>query len=71
MIAHSWYDYSGRRREGSEPVQRRDDAPLYTGPKPPFERLDVAQKYSWGKSPRYDGAAMEVGPLARMLVRLH
>ena len=26
------------------------------------------QKYSWLKSPRYDGAAMEVGPLARMLV---
>jgi hydrogenase large subunit len=25
-------------------------------------------KYSWLKAPRYDGNAMEVGPLARMLV---
>jgi Ni,Fe-hydrogenase I large subunit len=30
--------------------------------------LDVAKKKSWLKSPRYDGAPMEVGPLARMLV---
>jgi Ni,Fe-hydrogenase I large subunit len=42
--------------------------PHYTGPKPPYERLDTAGKYSWLKSPRYDGAPMEVGPLARMLV---
>jgi [NiFe] hydrogenase large subunit/hydrogenase large subunit len=42
--------------------------PHYTGPKPPYQLLDVAQKYSWLKSPRYDGQAMEVGPLARMLV---
>ena len=42
--------------------------PTYTGPEPPFERLDTAAKYSWLKSPRYDGLPMEVGPLARMLV---
>ena len=38
------------------------------GPKPPYERLDTNAKYSWLKSPRYDGEPMEVGPLARMLV---
>ena len=32
------------------------------------DRLDTDGKYSWLKSPRYDGLAMEVGPLSRMLV---
>ena len=45
-----------------------ETAPNYTGPKPPYERLDTDKKYSWLKSPRYDGEPMEVGPLARMLV---
>jgi len=30
--------------------------------------LKTEGKYSWIKSPRYDGKAMEVGPLARMVV---
>ena len=67
QIAHSWYDYSVGDDKGLNPFQG-ETSPHYTGPKPPFERLDTAQKYSWLKSPRYDGAAMEVGPLARMLV---
>ena len=40
----------------------------WTGPTPPFEELNTDAKYSWLKSPRYDGQVMEVGPLARMLV---
>ena len=40
----------------------------YTGPKPPYEQLDVEQKYSWLKTPRWKDHAMEVGPLARLLV---
>jgi hydrogenase large subunit len=40
----------------------------YTGPKPPYEHLDVEQKYSWLKTPRWKGQPMEVGPLARMVV---
>jgi Ni,Fe-hydrogenase I large subunit len=67
QIAHSWYDYSVGDDKGLNPF-KGETSPHYTGPKPPFERLDVAQKYSWGKSPRYDGEAMEVGPLARMLI---
>jgi len=35
---------------------------------PPYEFLNVEQKYSWLKSPRYDDKPMEVGPLARTLV---
>jgi Ni,Fe-hydrogenase I large subunit len=67
QVAHSWYDYSIGADKALHPFQG-ETSPHYTGPKPPYERLDVAQKYSWLKSPRYDGAAMEVGPLARMLV---
>ena len=67
QIARSWYDYSGGNEQALNPFQGETN-PHYTGPKPPFERLEVAQKYSWVKSPRYDGEPMEVGPLARMLI---
>ena len=33
-------------------------------------RVDKADAYSWIKSPRYDSTAMEVGPLARILISL-
>ncbi len=66
-IRHSWYEYEGGDGAGKHPSQG-ETKPKYTGPKPPYERLDTAAKYSWLKSPRYDGLAMEVGPLARMLV---
>jgi Ni,Fe-hydrogenase I large subunit len=66
-VAHSWYDYSVGDDKGLNPFQG-ETAPHYTGPKPPYERLELAQKYSWVKSPRYDGQAMEVGPLARTLI---
>ena len=42
--------------------------PKYSGPKPPYDFLDVDKKYSWLKTPRYQGMPMEVGPLARMVV---
>jgi len=67
QIAHSWYDYSVGDERALNPF-RGETSPHYTGPKPPYERLDVTKKYSWLKSPRYDDAPMEVGPLARMLV---
>ncbi|HTW35741.1 MAG TPA: nickel-dependent hydrogenase large subunit [Rhizomicrobium sp.] len=66
-ITHSWYDYSVGDAEGLNPF-KGETTPHFTGPKPPYERLEVNRKYSWLKSPRYDGAPMEVGPLARMLV---
>ncbi len=42
--------------------------PKYTGPKPPYQQLDEKGTYSWLKTPRWRGHAVEVGPLARMLV---
>jgi len=67
FIAHSWYDYDGGDQVGKHPWAGETRL-HYTGPKPPYEQLDVAAKYSWLKTPRWRGHAMEVGPLARLLV---
>jgi len=66
-IKHSWYDYAGGDGQALHPFDG-ETQPHYTGPKPPFDRLEVDGKYSWLKAPRYDGLPMEVGPLSRMLV---
>ncbi len=66
-IAHSWYEYSDGNQAGRHPSVG-ETKPKYSGPQPPFEYLDVEQKYSWLKAPRYQDKAMEVGPLARTLV---
>jgi Ni,Fe-hydrogenase I large subunit len=66
-IQHSWYEYAGGDAAALHP-SKGETRPRFTGPKPPFERLDTAAKYSWLKAPRYDGLPMEVGPLSRMLV---
>jgi hydrogenase large subunit len=66
-IGHSYYDYTGGDAQVLHPYEGQTD-PHYTGPTPPYEELDTANKYSWLKAPRYDGKVMEVGPLARMLV---
>jgi hydrogenase large subunit len=66
-VTHSWYDYPDGDANALHPSQG-ETRPHYTGPTPPFESLDVDKKYSWLKAPRYQDKAMEVGPLARMLV---
>lgn len=66
-IAHSWYKYSKGDKEGLHPWDGETEL-NYTGPKPPYEYLEVEQKYSWLKTPRWKGKPMEVGPLARMVV---
>jgi hydrogenase large subunit len=66
-IAHSWYEYAGGNDAGLHPWDGETEF-NYTGPKPPYEHLNVEEKYSWLKTPRWRGHAMEVGPLARMLV---
>jgi hydrogenase large subunit len=65
-IAHSWYSYPNGKTS-LHPWEGVTE-PHYTGPKPPFKQLDENQAYSWLKSPRWKGNAVEVGPLARMLV---
>jgi len=67
FISHSWYDYSGGKDQGLHPYDGETEL-NYTGPQPPYEHLDVDQSYSWLKSPRWQGKAMEVGPLARVLM---
>ena len=73
---HSWY-------KDNEPLHPYDGKtePQYTGFKDGVslgtslkevktKLLDIDGKYSWIKSPRYDGAPMEVGPLAAIVVGL-
>lgn len=55
-VARSWYSGTS------------DLHPLNGETNPAFTGLDVNDRYSWFKAPRYDGAAMEVGPLARVLI---
>ena len=66
-VSRSWYDYSGGKDQGLHPYDGETNL-NYTGPKPPYEHLDVDQSYSWMKSPRWKGKPMEVGPLARVLM---
>jgi hydrogenase large subunit len=67
FIKHSWYSYAEGDEKGIHPFKGETEL-NYTGPKPPFEFLDVEAKYSYLKTPRWKGHPMEVGPLARMLV---
>ncbi len=67
FISHSWYEYTGGNDTGKHPWDGETRL-AYSGPKPPYEQLDVTQKYSWLKTPRWKGNPMEVGPLARLLV---
>jgi len=67
FIKHSWYEYSSGDDSGKHPWDGETQL-KYSGPKPPYEHLDVDAKYSWLKTPRWKGHPMEVGPLARLLV---
>ena len=66
-VTHSWYEYSGGDQTAKHPFDGETN-PKYSGPKPPYDFLEVDQKYSWLKAPRYQDQPMEVGPLARLLV---
>ena len=67
FVAHSWYDYGGGKDTGLHPYKGETQL-NYSGPKPPYDHLDTSASYSWLKSPRWKGHAMEVGPLARVLL---
>ncbi|MBT3389181.1 MAG: nickel-dependent hydrogenase large subunit [Chloroflexi bacterium] len=66
FIAHSWYDYTKGDGVGLHPWEGETKF-NFTGPQPPYQHLEVEQKYSWLKAPRWNEAPMEVGPLARVL----
>jgi [NiFe] hydrogenase large subunit/hydrogenase large subunit len=67
FVTSSWYEYPQGDTTGLHPYEGETN-PKYAGPPTPWKYLQDEKKYSWLKSPRYDGKAMEVGPLARMLV---
>ena len=67
FVSHSWYDYSGGKDAGLHPY-RGETKLNYSGPPSPYQNLDTSASYSWLKSPRWKGHAMEVGPLARVLM---
>jgi Ni,Fe-hydrogenase I large subunit len=60
FIDHSWYDYQGGQA-GLHPWDGETNL-KYTGPKPPYEHLDVAGKYSWLKTPALEGSRHGGGP---------
>ena len=66
-VTHAWYEgtgkpehpYVGTTIPKYTGLDKRDDGYAY---------LKTDEKYSWIKSPRYEGKPLEVGPLARMVV---
>jgi hydrogenase large subunit len=66
FVTHSWYRYEEGNQVGLHPWVG-ETVFNETGPKPPFEELDVENKYTWLKAPRWNETAVEVGPLARVL----
>ena len=67
FISHSWYEYEAGRDTGLHPYIGETSL-NYDGPAPGYEHLPMDGTYSWLKSPRWKGHAMEVGPLARVLL---
>ena len=67
FVSHAYYDYGSGKDRGLHPFEGETTL-NYSGPTPPYSQLDVARGYSWMKSPRWRGKAMEVGPLARVLM---
>ncbi|WP_203525777.1 nickel-dependent hydrogenase large subunit [Crenobacter caeni] len=75
FVTHSWYSY-GDDSKGLHPFDGITQpsfvlGPNHKGSKTKIESLDESAKYSWIKSPRWKGHAMEVGPLARYLIGYH
>jgi hydrogenase large subunit len=72
FVTHSWYKYPDETK-GLHPWDGITDPHYELGPntkgtRTNIESLDESGKYSWIKSPRWKGNAMEVGPLARWTV---
>ena len=69
-VEHSWYEYPNDRSDLHpwEGVTK----PKYTAPKEGTETewkaLDEQGKYSWLKTPKWQGKLCEVGPLARYII---
>lgn len=71
-VPHSWYKYADEKL-GLHPWDGVTDphyvhGPNLKGTRTKIEAVDESAKYSWIKSPRWNGHAMEVGPLARYVI---
>jgi hydrogenase large subunit len=81
FVSSSWLDYQGGKGLGLHPFDG-ETTPHYTGPTQPYApHTPLCQggeplynpsvrgpEYSWLKTPRWQGHAMEVGPLARVML---
>jgi len=72
FVAHSWYKYPDESK-GLHPFDGVTEPDYRLGPNAKgtptnIEALDEGAKYSWIKSPRWRGNAVEVGPLARYVI---
>ncbi len=70
FVAHSWYEYAGGKDAGLHPYAGETNLSYQArgGVRPPYTQLEVTDGYSWIKAPRWKGHAVEVGPLARVLM---
>jgi hydrogenase large subunit len=70
-VTHSWYKYADEK-VGLHPwagvTEPNFDLGNAKGTRTRIDAVDESAKYSWVKSPRWKGHAMEVGPLARYIV---
>jgi hydrogenase large subunit len=72
FVNHSWYKYADESK-GLHPWDGVTEPNYVLGPnakgtKTRIEAVDEGAKYSWIKSPRWKGHAVEVGPLARYVI---
>ena len=72
FVTHSWYKYPDETK-GLHPFDGVTEPHFELGKntkgtKTKIESLDEEGKYSWIKSPRWRGHAMEVGPLSRYVI---
>ena len=72
FVTHSWYRY-GDNGKGLHPWDGVTESDFTQGPQAILEnrhlkRVDENAKYTYIKAPRYQGHAMEVGPLARLVI---
>ncbi len=56
-VAHAWYEGDWQKHPWEEEL-----------PKPQYTDFQDDGKYSWVKAPRFEGKAMQVGPLAQILM---
>jgi hydrogenase large subunit len=73
FVSHSWYTYPDETKglhpwDGITENNYDPAGPNFKGTRSNVEQFDESAKYSWVKSPRWKGHAVEVGPLSRYVL---